>query len=1209
MSKYSIEEKYQKIDHHEHILKRGNMYIGSIKKETKSMWIYNENRNENEAKIHLKEITYVPGLYKIYDEILVNARDHVIRCLEEKREACTIIKVNIDKENNKISVWNNGAGIEIVEHKKHKILIPSLIFGELLSGTNYNDEEKRKVGGMNGLGAKLTNIYSSEFEVETLDSITNKKFYQKFSNNMYTKGKPQITSGKGKKPYTKISFIPDFEKFGMKGLTTDIINLFRKRVYDIAMTTNVKVYYNDELITENSFTKYIDLYFPTESEHKKIIDVSNGDWKICIIYDPTDTLEHQNISFVNGISTSGGGTHVDHVFNQIVSKLKTSVEQKVKNLIIKPSMIKENLIIFMDTILVNPEFDTQTKEKLITKVSDFSTTYNVSDKLIKNIIKTGVVDNIVANALALAEAKLQKSGKNKEKIEKLYPAHKSTIKDGYKCTLILTEGDSAKTFAMSGLNVTERDYYGVFPLRGKLLNVRGISTLEIIENEEIKSITQIIGLEYKKVYTDTKGLRYGSIMILTDQDVDGSHIKGLIMNFIHYFWPSLAKLEGFIRCLATPLLKITKGKGKNEKVLSFISMPEYEKWKKENNDGKGWGNPKYYKGLGTNSQKEAQECFQDIDQKLINYFWKSTVEQDNDTTLDSYKPKCKDITNDAITLAFDKKRSNDRKEWLNTYDPNKFIDNANKRISYYDFIHKELIAFSVYDVQRSIPNIIDGFKPSQRKVYFGSIEENIYKEEIKVAQLSGAIAKRTAYHHGEQSLNETIIAMAQNFVGKNNINLLKPNGQFGSRLQGGKDAASPRYIFTQLDELGKKIFIEEDFDVLEHQTDEGKQIEPLFFVPIIPMILVNGTEGIGTGYSTNIEPCNPRDIFLNLKRIIAGEKPKAMMPWYRHFTGKIEKVSDGKYICRANYEIIDDNTIHITDLPIGIWTDDYKSFLDNLLNHSNLSKTEEKKINKNKNKSTKKNSKTSKKKKNNSGSTAKVSKKNKIGSFIKNYKEDCTDIRISFVINFYPGKLKELMNEGKLEKDLKLVVPLNLTNMHLFDEKCKIRKYNTYGAILRNFAKVRLELYQKRKDYLLDKWKKEMDILKWKVKFILDVRSGKIIIFDIRNNTSKRKDEVINRLEELKYPKFIINNATEASYNYITTTGLFNLTVEEVDKIKKQLEDKKEEIAILEGKSPSEMWIEELDQFMEAYEIWEENIDNEYYALLQKKMKKNKSKK
>lgn len=1634
-SEKTIEEKYQKKTPHEHILHSPDTYIGSIEDKTCQMWVFNDSSDDDTgAKIVFKEITYVPGFYKCCDEVYVNAIDHTVRC-----KTCNIVKINVDKETGRITVWNNGDGIDVVEHQEHKIMVPSLIFGEVLTSTNYDKSEVKIIGGKNGYGAKLANIYSKEFEIETIDATRNLKFYQKFENNMYTKNKHKVTSGGGKKPYTKISFIPDFEKFGLKGITDDMFALLKKRAYDLAMKGLAKIYFNDKLITQNTFQKYVELYFPEGSEHKKVFDVTTSDrWKVCAVYDTKDELEHQNISFVNSICTNRGGTHVDQVVSQVVDKLKIAVSKKVKGAVIKPAMIKENLLFFVDAIIENPDFDTQTKECLTTKTIKFGSKFTVTDAFMKKVISTGVVNQIITNVNAIADAKLSKDGKGRGVVryDKLYNAHYATPKDGWQCKLILTEGDSAKTFAMSGLNVVGRDYYGVFPLKGKLLNVRDENPIKVSNNEEITALKKIIGLEHKKVYDDLKGLRYGGIIILTDQDsvtadtplllknnndnieiktiddlsdnwimnpngkeysttdyqiwtengwtgikkiirhkvskpiyrvlthtgvvdvtedhslldmngkkispkkcaiddqllhsyprfednsvdipedlesvniyklrdyaselkiqyyqrktkselidcirevvsvehlqlnmnvnievdeayvmgffwadgtagiyewkhlyknkdrprayisnrtsynwslsntnltflenckkilekhydyefkivecdvsklknrqryfkliinggqktipivqkyrnlfydkdrhkrvppeilnapyevrksffkgyydgdgckyhlettgskyfeicgkigahgmyflcksigyevsinhnikkprvycltitkgsqqhhpdtikkifclgeteqyvydletenhhfqagigrlivhnTDGSHIKGLIMNFIHSFWPSLAKYEGFIQCLATPVLKITKGSGKkNVKTESFYSLSEFEKWKAENNNGKGWNKPKYYKGLATSKPEEAQECFTDLEEKLISYIWpvdngksgKSVsksksdekdkskksefIDEESDMVSDNYKPKSTDICEDAITLAFDKKRADDRKLWLNTFDPNAYIDNTEKRITFSDFIHREFIAFSMEDNVRSIPNIMDGYKPSQRKVYYGSILENIYKKEIRVAQLSASISKNTVYHHGEASLNSTIIGMAQNFVGSNNINLLMPNGGFGSRLQGGKDAGSERYLNTQLDELGKKIFIEEDFDILQHQMEEGLKIEPVFYVPILPMILVNGSIGIGTGYSTTIQPCNPRDIWNNLKRILDGQKPFAMKPWFRHFTGIIEKINPNEFVSRAKYEIINDDTIHITDLPIGIWTENYRAFLNNLLDGGNgkpIKKGKDEptttakatRATKAANSRKARNAKNAKKSR-----TAKVAKSNTIGSCIKTYIDNCTDIRIDIQIIFHPGKLNSLIKSGKLEKGLKLVTSLSNKNMHLFNEHGKIKKYDSYGAILKNYSIVRLELYQTRKDFLLGKWRHEMDILQWKMKFLEFVIQGKIIIFE--NKKPRKKTEVMATIEKLGFPKFI-TTGDKPSYEYITNTGLFHLTEEDLENLRKQLENKQEQIETLESKSPSQLWTEELDEFMNAYDIWEAECDAAYDSQMSKK--------
>jgi DNA topoisomerase-2 len=329
-----------------------------------------------------------------------------------------------------------------------------------------------------------------------------------------------------------------------------------------------------------------------------------------------------------------------------------------------------------------------------------------------------------------------------------------------------------------------------------------------------------------------------------------------------------------------------------------------------------------------------------------------------------------------------------------------------------------------------------------------------------------------------------------------------------------------------------------------------------------------------------------------LKRIIEGKKPKEMIPWYRHFTGSIEKLEDSKYISRANYEIVNDDTIHIIDLPIGVWTDDYKAFLDNLIFPTAENSGKKKTSKKNDSKS--KTSKTSQ--------TAKVSKENTIASSIKKYTDDCTDIRVSFTIYFKPGELKKYLKNGDLEKELKLIKPITMTNMYLFDRNRKIRKYDSYSDILNEFSELRLDTYQKRKEFLLKRLKKEINILNWKLKFIESVINEEIIIFS--HGKSKTKEEILNELEKLEYPKFMIGSETEESYNYITSIPLFHLTKKEVEKLRDQVEKKKTELNSIKKKTPSEMWIEELDDFMIDYDNWEKAKDKEYNELLVQKSRK-----
>lgn len=220
---------------------------------------------------------------------------------------------------------------------------------------------------------------------------------------------------------------------------------------------------------------------------------------------------------------------------------------------------------------------------------------------------------------------------------------------------------------------------------------------------------------------------------------------------------------------------------------------------------------------------------------------------------------------ELIDMAFSKKRAEDRKRWLQGYREGTFVDHSVRELTFSDFVNKELVQFSRYDNERSIPQLVDGWKVGQRKVLFAVFKKNT-KAELKVAQLSGYVAEQSAYHHGEQSLQQTIITMAQRFVGSNNLNFLEPVGQFGSRKEGGKDASAPRYIFTKLAPYTRLVFPEADDPLLEYLYEEGQKIEPKYYVPVIPTVLVNGSEGIGTGWSSFIPNYNPKDIISNLKR-------------------------------------------------------------------------------------------------------------------------------------------------------------------------------------------------------------------------------------------------------------------------------------------------------------------------------------------------------
>jgi DNA topoisomerase II len=400
---------------------------------------------------------------------------------------------------------------------------------------------------------------------------------------------------------------------------------------------------------------------------------------------------------------------------------------------------------------------------------------------------------------------------------------------------------------MSGLSIVGRDYYGVYPLKGKPMNVRDATHSQIMKNEEVKALCDIIGLKPGAQYTqeNIKTLRYGSLMIMADQDHDGSHIKGLVINFLHHFWPSLLDVPGFLKQFITPIVKVSKGNMSQ----TFFTLPEYQAWKQS--DGKnGKFKIKYYKGLGTSTAAEAKEYFSDLDTHEIMFGRLSldakdedegneTDEQDfNQTSASSEAiPECiKSYGGELIDLVFNKKKADQRRTWMTeNLKKDTYLDYCEAvkeqgNVRYSQFINKEFILFSRSDCERSIPHVMDGFKPSMRKVLYSCIKRKL-KDEIKVSQLAGYIGEHSAYHHGEASLHSTIVGMAQFFVGSNNVNLLTPSGQFGTRRMGGKDSASPRYIFTMLENITRKIFHPDDDELLDYLTDDGMTIEPEFYMP------------------------------------------------------------------------------------------------------------------------------------------------------------------------------------------------------------------------------------------------------------------------------------------------------------------------------------------------------------------------------------------
>ncbi len=1094
--KKTIEETFIKSDSEKHPLLKPGMYIGDTKCHSEEMWVFD---NDSE-KMKYSIINFSPGFLKIFDEILTNALDHSAR-----DSTVTKIKVNLNKEDNSISIWNNGAGIPIVKHKEYDMYVPELVLGNMFSSSNYDENQKRTWSGTNGVGGTICNIFSKKFIVETVDSDQKLKYIQEFSDNMTIKGKPKITKC-STTSYTRITFIPDYKRFEMKGLDNDTLSLLYKRVYDAIACTDKKVSLslNDKVIKGKGLVDYTKYFFEEGKTFYEMGESNGMVWEYSVL--PWDSFSQ--VSFVNVNSTIQGGNHVNYILNQIVSKLKTLIETKKKIKDIKPAIIKDRLFLFVRATIVNPEFNSQTKEKLTTQIKDFGCKIEVSDAFIAKLYKSQIVEEIVELQEKKVQSELKKKTDGSKKTRVIIPnlddaTYAGTSKSS-KCTLILTEGLSAKTFALWGRD--NADYYGVFSLKGKGLNVRSATAKQLLENEEINALKQILGLKQGVKYKSISELRYGKILLLVDADSDGHHIKGLVVNIFHFWWPELLKLD-FFQTLRTPILKVTKGK----KVVEFFTEQDYDIWCKTNSGG----STQYFKGLGTSQKKDAKDIFKRFDELKIDYIWKNK--------------EC----DSSILLAFDKdkgkgkvaiKMSDKRKEWLDNYDKNAYVDTLQKQVPFTDLINKELIHFSMYDNVRSIPSICDGLKPSQRKILYYMLKNNIVKN-IKVAQLSGYVSAETGYHHGEVSLQGAIIGLAQDFISKNNINLLLPEGNHGSRYIGGKDSASPRYIFTKLAPITQKIFNKEDFDILDYKIDDGMSVEPEYYLPIIPMVLINGCEGIGTGYSTTIPNYNPKDIIDVLLAKLTGKVPTTPLPYYKGFKGKVNDLGNGNYSTSGIWEEIGETKLKITEIPVNTWVTPYKEFLEGFLDV-----------------------------------------KEGTGLCLKNLTNNTTDENSSleFILEFKSRKDLVKLN---IAKDLKLTHSFSTNNMHLFDVNCNTpKKFNNVMDIIDYYYTLRLELYEKRRIYQIGILEEEIKILDAKIRFIEEYISGILLI------NKQKRDAVERQLTERKYPK------VSDGFGYLVNMPIISMTFEKISDLKGIIQTKRNKLEFLQKTTASKMWIKELNE-------------------------------
>ena len=1115
--------KIKELDPIEHILKRPDTYVGSIR--SKKAEEYVGDMDGETFSIKKETITFAPAMLRIFVEALSNAIDNVQRS-KDANVPCTKIKVNINKETGETTIWNDGLVIPVEpDVDNNNVYKHTLVFGKLRTSTNFDDTEERTVSGRNGLGIKLTNVFSKKFVVKGVDVTNGRCFQQEWQNNMRTASEPKITTSSLKNGYTEVSWIPDFAHFKISGYSDEIIRLYTRYVFDCAMLTKVNVYLNDVKLPIKTLQDYSKLFISPSQES---IYIRGKDSEVLV----TTSNDFEAVSFVNGVFTMNGGKHVDGwseaVFRPIVDHFNKPNRPQIN---IKD--VKQFYRIFVVSTLVNPEFSSQSK----TELTSPDVVAVVEKKTITSMLKWDSISKIT-DIIRGKELLVMKKSEAKKKgytfIEGYDPANEAGGKNSHECTLALCEGLSAKTFVVKGLDSplfgkSGRDWIGIYALRGKILNVRSANPKSIANNREITAIIQALGLRYEVDYTIDENysqLNYGKLLVCTDADTDGKHIAGLILNFIHCLFPSLLQREKpFLVDMMTPIAKFSI---KGQKDIEFYDLNRADTFYKENLE-KGIS-VKYYKGLGTHSDDEIQGVF---GKRVISY-----VKDEH--------------ADESINKAFFSKATDLRKEWLEEYDPNIHteIDETTLEKNITTFINEEYITYPIDDCIRSIPNIMDGFKQSQRKILFAAFLKNL-KKSFKVAQFSGYVAEKTNYHHGEQNLYDTIIKMAQEFVGSNNIPLFTRDGQFGSRIENGKDAAAARYVFTRLENLTRYIFREEDDMLMERIVDDGDIVEPKFYAPIIPMVLVNGCEGIGTGWSTTIPAYNPLDIVkcvrtwihteqvANENGVIISSLPE-IIPWYRGFTGEVKQTEYGKFTTYGVCERKDTekNNVTITEIPIGM---SIKSITEKL--------------------------------------------KEMVGKdrILKGIRDMSSANKPHFIIDEFSDGLR------CTTENLKLYTKFSTTNMVLFNEKGKIQKYDSVEEIIENFCSVRLKYYVLRKKHILKTMDEKSRILRNKKRFLSEVIDGVLVI------QRKKEDVIFKELEERGYDKDTEKDTENESentkgYNYLLRMPIRNFTDEKINELESSLSKIEEDIKTISETTEKQLWLKDLEEFEKQYTSWLDDI-------------------
>lgn len=1014
----------------EHVLKRPDQHVGSIVLKEKIMDL--ASMKDDKISIFQKVIIISDVVEQsMIKEPLGNMADNWERT---KNDKMPIGKMYINMSKSKLSFYNEGKGMDM--YTKDGRLAPDIAFTKQFSGSNFNDEVERSTIGKNGVGIKCTCIYSLYVCVEVADSRSKKRYKRIYRDNMRISEDPILEDYNESTNYVKLTLEPDFKSLYREGefkeFTVEMQSLMLKYIIDLSFVTKCPISFNGKEIHIKDMKSYAKLYFPLDHH---IIWTSPNE-EICI----TETQGMgRSILFVNGMIVNEGFNMNNWMekISAIVKKpfLYTTDDKKTHSRITW-SHIKPHLSFILNSKVDKPIFTGQNKNTL--EGPKYKIT--IGDNNFSDILKWPFMSILkeINDKKRMDEAIPKASTRtfNKFNIERLVDAPElssSGKKRKDLCKLIITEGNSARTSAISCIAQLPKDhsrYWGVYPVRGKFINVINAKPEDLAHNRELQDIINILGLDPSLDYTDNKNfskLRYGGgVYIMADADDDGIHIRGLISLIFYYLFPSLGK-RPFVYSIVSPLYRIIKGKQR----YHFYT-------KQEAMDSK-LGKPEHIKGLGTLEKGDTEILFQSGDPLCVEYTY-------DDGALD------------AIFLAFKKDRTEARKNWISSYNGNKqpFVPTIgppdDKGDQYYmckqtisDFINNDLIIYSLKSNQRCIPQMIDGLKDVQRRILYTALSTMTSKnDKKKVSVFAGTAISLTEYEHGDVSMIDSIVKMAHTYPGSNNLPLIDGSGQFGSIIENGEDASQPRYLYITIPKYLRLIFREQDDHVLDYKKSSNI---PIMYCPIIPMSLINPQAGIGTAYSTSIPGHNPKDIIRYIKglimykktldeRYVAGLKP--LIPWYKGWNGKIYINKKGQIVSEGIIDNISETryTCKVRCLPVGVSVKAYEEKLKKLIEDRVI------------------------------GGYDVLMKNNEYGELIP-------DITIKDISK---PTLKKLHLKGKISN----------TNITLFDENRRIKSYSVIDIIC-EFFRYRYNVYVKRKEYVLGIMTEKVKAYREKARFLQDV--------------------------------------------------------------------------------------------------------------------------